>query len=451
MNGSHKSVADIESHAGECYEELESSWSGSGGSSNISRSYSSTLPASSRHQKFSLFFGNGFGEKGKDYKNGNDSDFNNDVSKRSSVLSDSDNSLSPSSVKSEDSLEIMSISASAIKYSAVKCGPLFKKEKLLFVEHSKRYWAALLGTNLYIYTNEKDSKPINCVNVDEYNARAMSSSNGNKKDFGFEIVCPGKKTYQFYSTSQSEMEAWISSINHSLPLPQTSSVTSSTSTPNILQCSEQELKVLDFNEKQRPNSCRYDNERPTERELPSIPVFIHYDTPNPLCRSVVSNDQKSPRLSTDSLDGFFPETIYHSIDESIAEQLARYDYPTSNDPVFKNKENYYQEDNLYYNILDQITQKKLSENGTLKKDQSIRIPSFKNNNSIRVYNKNGVGRIRQLIQKMEEINNQNNSHIKKLNSYPSESKLLNGPVSKISVSDEIYELVNSPTYVNINA
>lgn len=126
------------------------------------------------------------------------------------------------------------------------------------------------------------------------------------------------------------MEAWISSINHSLPLPQTSSVTSSTSTPNILQCSEQELKVPEFNEKQRPNSCRYDNERPTERELPSIPVFIHYDTPNPICRSIVGNDQKSPLPSNDSLDGFFSETIYHSIDESIAEQLARYDYPTSN-------------------------------------------------------------------------------------------------------------------------
>ena len=62
-----------------------------------------------------------------------------------------------------------------------------------------------------------------------------------------------------------------------------------------------------------------------------------------------------------------------------------------------------------------------------------------------------MGRIRQLIQKMEEINNQNNSYNKKLNSYPSESKLLNEPVSKNSVSDEIYELVNSPTYVNINA
>lgn len=127
------------------------------------------------------------------------------------------------------------------------------------------------------------------------------------------------------------MEAWIMSINHSLPLPQTSSVSSSTSTPNILQCAEQESKVPEFNEKQRPNSCRYENEKPTERELPSIPVFYHYDTPNPICRSVI-DEEKSKRLSTtDSLDGVFQETFYHSIDESFAEQLmARYDYPIRN-------------------------------------------------------------------------------------------------------------------------
>ncbi len=119
-----------------------------------------------------------------------------DTSKRNSVLSDSDNSLSPSSVKSEDSSGIMSISASAIKYSAIKCGLLAKKEKTLFFEHSKRSWVALLGTSLFVYSSEKDTKPIFSVNVDDYNARPIASANTNKKEFGFEIVCPGKKTYQ---------------------------------------------------------------------------------------------------------------------------------------------------------------------------------------------------------------------------------------------------------------
>lgn len=62
--------------------------------------------------------------------------------------------------------------------------------------------------------------------------------------------------------------------------------------------------------------------------------------------------------------------------------------------------------------------------------------------------KNGYSRIRQLIQKMEEINNQNNAATKKPNSHANESKL-NSQIS--AVKDEVYELVNAPTYVNINA
>lgn len=90
----------------------------------------------------------------------------------------------------------MSISASAIRYSAIKCGTLIRKEKTLFFEHSKRLWAALLGTTLFVYNSEKDSKPVQNISVDEYNARPIAPTQINKKEFGFEIVCPAKKTFQ---------------------------------------------------------------------------------------------------------------------------------------------------------------------------------------------------------------------------------------------------------------
>lgn len=48
---------DVES-ANECYEELESSWSSSAASSNASRTYSNTLPATSRLQRLTFIFGN---------------------------------------------------------------------------------------------------------------------------------------------------------------------------------------------------------------------------------------------------------------------------------------------------------------------------------------------------------------------------------------------------------
>lgn len=60
----YTAVSEMESN-GECYEELESSWSGSGASSNISRSYSNTLPSASRHQRFSFLFVNGLNDPKK--------------------------------------------------------------------------------------------------------------------------------------------------------------------------------------------------------------------------------------------------------------------------------------------------------------------------------------------------------------------------------------------------
>lgn len=63
--------------------------------------------------------------------------------------------------------------------------------------------------------------------------------------------------------------------------------------------------------------------------------------------------------------------------------------------------------------------------------------------------KNVNSRIRQLIQRMEEIGNQNNAATKKSNCHVNESKLVNPQIA--NVKDEVYELVNAPTYVNINA
>lgn len=99
------------------------------------------------------------------------------------------------------------VSLTMLRCSAIKFGQLYRREKIIFVEHVKKYWAALLGTVLYTYSSEKDNKPSTVINVDDYKARPIkvgsfsnsSSTNGStngKKDFGFEIVCPGRKTYQ---------------------------------------------------------------------------------------------------------------------------------------------------------------------------------------------------------------------------------------------------------------
>lgn len=81
------------------------------------------------------------------------------------------------------------------------------------------------------------------------------------------------------------------------------------------------------------DSFRSENmDNPADRELPSIPMCLHYDTPDPLCRAVLpqSRFDQLPSLSSSP-----QETFYHSIDESIAEQLARYDYPVRNVSHFR--------------------------------------------------------------------------------------------------------------------
>lgn len=125
------------------------------------------------------------------------------------------------------------------------------------------------------------------------------------------------------------MEAWILSINHSMPLPQTSVIPTPPTSNGPPSCVESlESKSTDCVERR---SCRdlyrYENlDNPAERELPSLPMFLHYDIPNPICRAVPAEHHNN-RLSL-NLDALKHETFYHSIDESLSDPSARYDYPS---------------------------------------------------------------------------------------------------------------------------
>jgi len=110
----------------------------------------------------------------------------------SSSLSSRSNSDSSESSKSEGRY----VSANAVKYSASKYGPLTKREKILFVDHTKKYWAAVLSSTMYVYNGEKELKPCLVVHLEGYTARDAAGGGNRNKDWVFEVVCPGKKTYQ---------------------------------------------------------------------------------------------------------------------------------------------------------------------------------------------------------------------------------------------------------------
>lgn len=112
----------------------------------------------------------------------------------SSLGSQSNSDSSESSAKSD----VIYVSANAVKYSASKYGILMKREKILFVDHTRKYWAAVLSSTMYVYSGEKELKPCLVIHLEGYTARDVNSvSGGNRnKDWTFEIVCPGKKSYQ---------------------------------------------------------------------------------------------------------------------------------------------------------------------------------------------------------------------------------------------------------------
>lgn len=115
-----------------------------------------------------------------------------------SILNGSSLSSRSNSDTSESSkTDVVHVSANAVKYSASKYGILMKREKILFVDHTKKYWSAILSSTMYVYNGEKDLKPCSVIPLEGYTARDVNSNNGNRnKDWIFEIVCPGIKSYQ---------------------------------------------------------------------------------------------------------------------------------------------------------------------------------------------------------------------------------------------------------------
>lgn len=110
-----------------------------------------------------------------------------------SSLSSRSNSDTSESSKND----MIYVSANAVKYSASKYGILMKREKILFVDHTKKYWSAILSSTMYVYNGEKDLKPCSVIHLEGYTARDVNSITGNRnKDWIFEIVCPGIKSYQ---------------------------------------------------------------------------------------------------------------------------------------------------------------------------------------------------------------------------------------------------------------
>jgi hypothetical protein len=99
--------------------------------------------------------------------------------------------------QSEDSIKV-TISFSALQKTTLKCGPLWHREKGIFLHHWRKYWTGLYEHFLLMYASQHDVKPCTYVNIQGFVARPAPNINKDqkKKAVAFEIVCPGKRDYQ---------------------------------------------------------------------------------------------------------------------------------------------------------------------------------------------------------------------------------------------------------------
>lgn len=246
------------------------------------------------------------------------------ISTSSSIVPDAMTNLSStsSSKSSEDNTEVLTMSASAVRYSAMKYGTLMRKDKFLFVDIMKQYWVALLGQVIYVYTSEKDNKPCLEINVTGYQARPVELRDSNKKDCSFEVFSPGKRTFQFTAQTSTEMDHWISVICQAGKVP---------------EMIEQEPIVVSKNKE-------------PVRQLPSIPSDLLYDHPDSAVRPV-NGGSRHQIYEMMQEPG---EDVYHYIEHDTKEDKG---IALNESSLYKNIDvpsplkGCIEEDNMYYNLI----------------------------------------------------------------------------------------------------
>ncbi|RZF39711.1 hypothetical protein LSTR_LSTR003953 [Laodelphax striatellus] len=274
------------------------------------------------------------------------------VSGSSSSLAGSSFGAPPKSTLSATADGVLAVSPSALRYTASKCGPLTRKEKFLFLDHHKQYWAALVGRLLFIYTSEKESKPVAEISVENYQARPVSTkSESPKKDCSFEIFCPGNKTYQFTAPSNNEMDQWVAAISQA----------GKSETPGNGPVSNQKSQTQTQSETTLASGAR---------QLPSIPdehQLQAYDMPDARARPVTL-------IAPEQYELMNTDDFYHCIDNDNASlkqsasqrnstNLNEEDLTYENDDVID--ENFYYnvvspcESESFYDTIPGVTEKKL--------------------------------------------------------------------------------------------
>ncbi|NXY84411.1 SKAP1 protein, partial [Alcedo cyanopectus] len=87
------------------------------------------------------------------------------------------------------------------------------REHSFFGSEWQKRWCVLNRKAFYYYANEKSKQPKGSFSIEHYNARmAFHLRKDSRKNSCFEVICPGKRTYEFTAPSPAEAEEWVDQI-----------------------------------------------------------------------------------------------------------------------------------------------------------------------------------------------------------------------------------------------
>ncbi|XP_075578993.1 src kinase-associated phosphoprotein 1 [Pelecanus crispus] len=87
------------------------------------------------------------------------------------------------------------------------------REHSFFGSEWQKRWCVLNKRTFYYYANEKSKQPKGTFSIEHYSARlAFHLRKDSRKRCCFELICPGKRTYEFTAPSPAEAEAWVDQI-----------------------------------------------------------------------------------------------------------------------------------------------------------------------------------------------------------------------------------------------
>ncbi|NWV38244.1 SKAP1 protein, partial [Grantiella picta] len=74
-------------------------------------------------------------------------------------------------------------------------------------------WCILTQRSFLYFSSEKSKQPKGNFSIENYSARLNSQlRKDSRKKCSFELVCPGKRSYEFTAPSAAEAQDWVEQI-----------------------------------------------------------------------------------------------------------------------------------------------------------------------------------------------------------------------------------------------